>query len=219
MFKLFNISLEKTVSPKIEPEQFVYHVSNKLHDDIRSLKFQKGIDVKKYIGTKEYLKNYFRQVNTFAAPISTSNIELLQKKGFKQWNQKELYVYKIDLRENLHSIENISVTSSPEQKIFDDKNWETWFEIHKDLEDKDWFREKKLYLERREEFLNSNGIKTTMSVEECIVFLKTRDWKDMDKYVIINSREGNKKQYASYIPHIQILTKGPLSYVSVEKVK
>ena len=45
-----------------------------------------------------------------------------------------------------------------------------------------------------------------------------KNWKDNDKHFKINARYGNKNQYASYIPHIQISVEKPLVYESSKRL-
>ena len=201
-------------------EQFVYHISSGLYEDIRAIQYQVTSDkvtldhLKKHVG-KSYIERYIREVNAFPGMMSAEDVSLLRRKGFVNWGKGTLYVYKIDLKQVESLIISINVTSTPEQTEFNDKNWTDWYTKHKHKVDEDFFKERDIYRNRQEAYLESKGIKEAMTVDEYITLISTRDWQDVSKYVKLNARIGNKKQYASYIPHVQLEVSGPLEYVEI----
>lgn len=201
-------------------EQFVYHVSSGLYEDIRAIQYQVTsgkvtLDRLKKHGDKSYIERYIREVNVFPGMMSAEDVSLLRRKGFVNWGKGTLYVYKIDLKQVESLIISINVTSTPEQTEFNDKNWTDWYNKHKHKVDEDYFKERDIYRNRLKAYLESKGIKGVMTVDEYITLISTRDWQDVSKYVKLNARIGNKKQYASYIPHVQLEVSGPLEYVEI----
>lgn len=219
MNKLFSYVFEELPNKESSREsRFVYHVGGNLYEDIRALDYQKGIKRREYVGTKEYLDKYFREVNSFPGAVSIKDVKLLRSRKFKRWDVEKLYLYKIDLLDVENRINSINVTSTPEQAEFDSDNWDSFYKVNKDVDDATWFERKKVYLENRTDYLKSKGIKDNMSVREYMDLVETKDWGNMNKYFHINSKKGNKNQYASYIPHVQLDCNGPLDFVSVVEI-
>lgn len=204
-------------------EKYVYHVSSELYTDIRALLYQERggkleLDRVKQHGDKSYVEKYFREVNTFPGLVTADDANLLRSKGFVNWGKGSLYVYKIDLKEVEHLINSINVTSTPEQTEFNTKNWGSWYSKHKYLNNEEFFKARKAYTQLLNTYLSSKGIASEMTVDSYMSLIASKDWKDSSKYFKLNSLVGNKKQYASYIPHVQIDVKGPLTYVEVIKI-
>ena len=97
----------------------------------------------------------------------------------------------------------------------------------KDLSDEEFEKIKPTYLKQKEEYfnnrqnyLNTLGIEKQMNFEQLSNLDKNmvKNWKDNDKHFKINARYGNKNQYASYIPHIQISVEKPLVYESSKRL-
>ena len=162
---------------------------------------------KDYNGSIEYTNRYFKEVNCFLGSISKDNINILKDNGFVSWDVKELYVYTIDLLTNKHNIDFVNITSIPEEYAYMDMFWDNWKGTRRE------FRKGMAeYLER------NMGINRDMSIEEMSLLLSKKDWDNSDKYFNINSVLGNKDQYASNIPHLQIHTKDALKYEKVTKI-
>lgn len=195
--------------------RYVYHVSAKLFKDIRALEYQTGKNKKDYTLIAD-VDNYFKEVNSFPGVVTKKDVELLRRNGFVNWGTGKLYVYKIDLIKNKHKINHINVTSTPEQSQYDSENWDEFYSKYSSLSDEEWVKGKDDYLSKRDLHLANLGIRRDLTLEEYLSLIVTKDWNDSSKYFKINSKHGNKKQYASYIPHVQINTKGPLSFESVE---
>jgi hypothetical protein len=58
------------------------------------------------------------------------------------------------------------------------------------------------------------GLSYRMSLSEFINEINKRHWCNMDKFVDLNLLCGNKNQYASCIPHLQIGINRPLKYAN-----
>lgn len=212
--KLFNIVTESDLTDP-NKGRYVYHVSSKLFKDIRALEYQTGKKKKDYSLITD-IDNYFKEVNSFPGVITKKDVDLLRRNGFVNWGTGKLYVYKIDLIKNKHNINHINVTSTPEQRQYDSENWDEFYSKYSSLSDEEWIKGKDAYLSKRDLHLANLGIRRDLTLEEYLSLIVTKDWDDSSKYFKINSKHGNKKQYASYIPHVQINTKGPLSFESVE---
>ena len=202
-----------------------YHLSNNLYKDIRPLAFQTG-------GTKHLNKmrkqgynnveKYSFEVNLFLKPFTLKHINQMVEAGFNNWKMDEAYLYTIDLDRLMVDVDYkyIAVTSTPQQTEYDNKHWDAFSKKNEKLSDKDWRAAVKEYKERREFYLaNRYGIKEFKTVEEFKRNPNLRSWMDFDKQFEYNLEHGNKRQYASYITHIQIGALQPLIPTDVNKLK
>jgi len=204
---------------KIKKDLYVYHISNKVYEDIRPLWLQKNNtklknNIKELIGSKRF-ESYKYEVSAFISPIKQEHIELMTNEGFKPWINNGLYIYEINLDDNKDSIISMSITSHPEQQEFMDKRWKKWYDRHKYLSNDEFFLAKKgLKIEMAIE----TNIPQHMSLEEFKDIIVGKDWCDMDKFIKLNIEKGSKEQYASYIPHVSISISKPLKFNSMKKI-
>lgn len=198
---------------------YVYHVSSELYNDIRALEYQPGKSKSGYNEKMMDVDRYFREVNAFPGPVTAAQVAMLRRAGFKNWGDGKLYVYKINLHENSAAINHVSVTSTPEQAEYDKKHWPIFDNQFQGVSDAVYGERKREYFEQRAKYLSSLGIKSTLTIDEYAQLLASKDWTQLDKYFLLNSKKGNKLQYASYIPHVQIDTRGPLTYESYEVIE
>lgn len=212
--KLFSIE-SISDSANTNKGRYVYHVSAKLFKDIRALEYHVGKKKNDYTLITD-VDAYFKEVNSFPGEVLKKDVELLRRNGFVNWGTGKLYVYKIDLIKNKHNINHINVTSTPEQSQYDNDNWDEFYSKYSSLSDEEWVKGKRDYLIKRDLHLTNLGIGRDLTVDQYLSLIITKDWDNSSKYFKINSKHGDKKQYASYIPHVQLHTKGPLTFESVE---
>jgi hypothetical protein len=206
---------------------YVYHIGKKGYKDIRPLKFLKDhpnfkIASKRFKNFPEKLEEYLSEINAFLGPVSEQDLLELKNKGFKQYqNIDNLYLYKINLNssKNRSKIKKMEMTSIKEQLDFNNKNWDNFYKKNKELPDKEWFKNKELYFKKQHEFIINKGIKyKNLNINTLKNNSKLQEWSDVKKWFKYNSIHGNKEQYASCIPHIQISVSAPLEFESVQKL-
>jgi len=195
-----------------------FHIGSRGYDLIKNRK-QQGIS---YTCSKCSDK-YNNEVNMFIGKMSKKHIDKLIKNGFVSYSKKDTSEYTVSLIGNNDVINYISVTSTPQQNDYVDKHYYEDFKkefgvfpkyIKKDKEYyakwPEWIKNWKLKLKKYLE--DTYNIKDKMTLEEYLSLPYLEDWADIDKYVDINIAKGNKHQYATYIPHIQVNTSKPLVY-------
>ena len=197
----------------------IYHVGPKPYEDIRPLAFQKDNEeavalTKEIIGEVAF-ETYQYEVSAFIEPITPELIKKLVDNGFERWKADVLYEHTINLDANVSAINYINITSHPEQQAFMDKHWLKWYDEHKDL-DSDAFNKARQALKRQ--MSKETGIPMNMSLKEFKNVLRKRIWCNMEYYVNLNVEKGSKRQYASYIPHVQISVNKPLIVENVVKI-
>lgn len=208
----------------------IYHISNSLYKDLRPLKLQQNglLKIQEMMSkgySREYLNVYGLEVNFFFNPISKEHIEKMILNGFNNWNLSEFYLYTIDLTKLKDMNYNyVSVSSTKQQRDYDDANWSTFekrYEHYYDSGDMvNWVKYKTKYVNDRDKYLlDKFNIKKKMTIDELIKHPLLSDWLDFDKHFKYNLKHGNKKQYASYIPHVQFSVNEPIDYIKVEKIK
>lgn len=208
----------------------IYHISNSLYKDLRPLKLQQNglIKIQEMMSkgySKEYVDIYGLEVNFFFNPITKEHIEKMILNGFSNWNLSEFYLYTIDLNKLKDMNYNyISVTSTKQQRDYDDANWSVFekkYGHYYDVGDMvNWVKYKTIYATNRDKYLlDKFNIKKEMMLDELVKHPLLSDWIDFDKHFNYNLKYGNKKQYASYIPHIQFSVNEPIDYIKVEKIK
>jgi hypothetical protein len=218
---------------------YIYHVANtNKYKDIRPLAFQKDGKnrVKELLGkgySVSYLDDYSKEINAFLGPVKMKDINGLINAGFNVWSnlKNNAYLYRINLNDpiNLSKIMTVDITSTPQQIDYDNKHWDKFkknLDKYYKLSDKEFekvkdefFEKKKVYFDERNSYLKRLGIKKVKTLQEFRKSPFLDDWANTDKYFKKNITCGNKTQYASCIPHIQVKVSGPLKYESVEKIK
>ena len=205
---------------------YVYHVGGKGYKDIKTggmVRTQKEKDEfqKKYKLSDEYMKTYNNEINAFLSPVTKEMVQLLRTNGFKAWGNSELYLYKINILDPQNShIKYFRVTSTPEQTKYDNDNWPKFMEQNKDKTDKNFLKEKEKYMNKRRNYLKQFKADVNLSLKTFININPKiyKNWANNSKYFKINSQNGNKEQYATYIPHVQMYVKKPLKFESVERI-
>ena len=166
-----------------------------------------------------YLEEYKSESNFFLGPITGEHIDTLVNNGFKVWEglQNKAFLYVIDLNDqyNRSHINYINVTSTPQQIEYDNEHWAKFSSQYDNVSDEVFRRKKTNYFEQRDKHLRKSGIYKCKTVKMFTEIPFITDWSDMDKYVNINLTCGQKKQYASCIPHIQVSVSNPLKIKSV----
>ena len=185
---------------------YAYHLSNEKRDIILPLALQKG-----YVPSDSLGEQYEREINfLLQAPTSEQKQKMIDA-GFKRWASDKTYVHRVDL-ESLpaDSVKYISVTSTPEQREYASKEWNKFYSKAKSLEGDLFRKAKESYLKKRNRYLSKlYGKQGQMSIEELSKHPMLNEWSDLDKHLEENLIHGNRDQYASNIPHIQIgVTKG-----------
>lgn len=200
----------------------LYHISSKLYQDLRPLKLIKHGQKKLrlLIGqghlSKDQAGDYSSEINFFFGKPSKEQITKAISHGFKNWDMDKVYIYRVNIRD-LRNSNYVSVTSTPQQISYDDANWDNLKEdATKSGLSFDEF--KKAYKEQRTIRLSEYGVPYKTSIDELLKNRHLKDWSDFDKYFEINLKKGNKGQYASYIPHVQVSVNKPVVYDSVELV-
>ena len=198
---------------------YVFHVSDKRLKDVRPLALQKGNtrhkrEVKELIGEARY-ETYQYEINAFLEPPKQSDIDRLVSAGFTAWANNGLFIYKINLDDNIDNILSIRITSHPEQHKFMDKYWSKWYEKHKHLNNDEFYKAKK---ELIKQMSIETGIPYQMSLEEFKILASEKDWYGFSEFVTLNIEKGSKRQYATYIPHVQITVKKPLTIEKVTEI-
>jgi hypothetical protein len=204
---------------------YIYHIGTKGYKDIRPLAFQKSNsdkikELKKRM-SPEYFETYKKEINAFLGEVTKKDLMLLKNAGFEQYqNINDLYLYKINLNDpqNRSKIESTDITSTPQQIEFQNKHWPKLYKKIKHLEDKEFFEEKQKYKDKLESYLKSKGIQKTKAIETFFSSPYIDDWSNVSKYFKKNVTCGNKRQYASCIPHIQVAVNNPLKFESVQKI-
>lgn len=218
---------------KLNKSSYVYHIGKKGYKEIKTggmIRSQKEKDdfQKKYKLTDEKMAIYNNEVNAFLAPVTKGMVELLRSKGFNAWKGSELYLYKININDpkNRH-IKYFNITSTPEQGKYDDSNWSKFYNKYKNLSDKEFqkvkvefIEGKKKYVDKRDNYLKNMDASTNLTLRQYLNINPERfkNWSNNEKYFKINSQKGNKEQYASKIPHVQMYTEKPLVFESVQKL-
>lgn len=230
--------VSKEISPILsDKNRYVYHIGAKGYDKIRPLSMQKDknseaqITAKEFFGDTDKYESYTTEISSFISNVKCEHVSKHVMNGFDNWGGKDLYVYKIDLLANEKNINGIGINSSPQETIYNDKYWDKFYkdadkkiikkygrldsdeavEMFRDLI-KEWKDERSKYL------FKEYGIKDNMSVTEYLESEYLDEWKDIDTFVDKNIKDGQKTQYASYIPHLAIQVNKPLVFEEVTKI-
>ena len=218
----------------IEQPRYVYHVGKKGYDVIkpggmvRTPEERKKFQEKYPAMTDNEMDIYDYEINAFLGPVTKEMVLLLKNNGFINWNVDELYLYKINVTDPANkSIEYFRVTSTPEQMEYDKKHWDKMYFKYKYLTDEDFekvknefIKDKQNYMLKRAKYLKQFNTDTELTLAQFLNINKKRyaDWCDTEKYFKLNAMYGSKKQYATYIPHVQMYTKKALKFESSTKI-
>lgn len=203
---------------------YIYHIGVKGYKEIlpgglvRSKKESEDFRTKHKL-SKEYMDTYNFEINAFLGEVKKEHIQMLRNKNFINWVGRDLYLYKININdpENRKKIKYIKYTSTPEQTKLQEKVYWPILEKYRDASDDVWEEKMKPYFEAEKKFKYT---KKKMTFNQGINIDKKilNDMKDLNKWFKFNSIHGNKKQYATYIPHVQLYSKQGLKFESMEKI-
>jgi len=213
-----------------ENNNFVYHYSNIKFDSIKT-RGMLGLSAPKEASDSE---KYIKQVSLTLAPIPVKIIKQYRSKNFTAWGKpgEPLYEYKINIIKNKNSFDGpIILTSTPEAKLFKHTVWSDFItkkgiDFKRMIKDDDyWNKIKKTYFEYvskywNHEFTKFNNKKYGILTPEKYLVSKPikKIINNYPKYLQYNLLNGNKNQYASYIPHIHTKIKTPLIPEEVSKI-
>jgi len=209
---------------------YIYHYSRTKFKTVKN-RHMLGLPAPKEASDPE---KYSRSFSAFFAPISKEQIEKIRKAGFIAWGKPgdPIYEYQISISDNKNSFVNpIKLTSTIEQREFINKTWDKYWKdnniniekIRKD--DNYWKDNKSKYLKLRKEYSNkedkylkSKGVYTVTinDFESSSVIKKLR--LTQSKNINYNIIHGNKRQYATYIPHIHSGITKPLIPEKITKI-
>ena len=161
---------------------------------------------------------YSNSVSLTIPKLDTEDIDRLVRNGFKLWNNVES-MYVIDTDTNKDNISLISIESVPEINNVLNKVWEKWNkDINADImTDEEYvFHWSALWMNLISAKLINIPKLVYLDDFESIVN-EHEHWLDTEKWIKENIKRGSRNQYASYIPHVQILIKEPL--IIEEEVK
>lgn len=202
----------------------IYHISNQRYKDLRPLILQPHADrrIKELTNkgvSRQSLDDYIREVNFMLGKPTRSQIQTMVKAGFKNWGTRSTFVYGLDIRSIVNPL-YVRVTSTPESTKYDTEHWDKFYDSIKDLTGEQLSNARREYIANREHYLfKKYGIKTRMTVMELINHPLLQSWPDWDTHFNYNLRHGNKDQYASHIPHIQVAVETPIAYSTIQEIK
>lgn len=203
----------------------IYHYSAEKYKDIRSLALSGNTARIEELKAKHNVSDsYLNSVSMFLSPMDKKHIETMIDNGFSNYESKHTYRYTIDLNSIKDVIDYIEVTSTPEQKAYDDKYFDAFYADYErkhpnDPDDVYWKSAISDYVTDRETYLSKNyNIHTRYTVDQFIDECKP-EWLEFDKHFDNNLEHGSKKQYATYIPHIMLHITKPIKYEKIEKIR
>jgi hypothetical protein len=184
----------------------LYHVSSQLYKDLRS----KAI----LDPNNKDLRSYDSRISLLLTYVTTDEIRKFAKAGFERWNMEHAYMYILDV-DKIKGYEHAIMQSTKQQAAYDLKHWSNEMDP---VSDEDFPEARKEYGLRRDAYLLSqHGIPTKVPIEAFTENKLYADWASHD-WIKYNMKHGDKDQYASYIPHMQLHLNEPLVYQDVVKL-
>lgn len=184
----------------------LYHVSDTLYDVLKSKAL---VDP-----DNKDLKSYDSRISLLLTYVTTDEIRKFAKAGFEPWKMEQAYMYILDT-DKIKGYEYAIMQSTRQQQAYDLKHWS------KDMDpvsDEDFFEARKEYTIRRDAYLlKHHNIVTKSSIETLTENKLYKNWSRHD-WISYNLKHGDKDQYATYIPHIQLHLTEPLPYTDVVKL-
>lgn len=184
----------------------LYHISDKLYPNLKSLALQNPTDRN---------TSHSREINFLLAPISTEDKVAYIKAGFKRWGTNindPLYLYIVD-SSKIEKTAIVNITSTPQQRTYDKRHWHM-----DDVSDEDFPKARREYMDNRTKFLRRMyKIPSNSHMEAFTKHAQYPNWSH-HQWVDKNLLTGSKEQYASDIPHLQVLITKPVEYVKVFKI-
>ena len=207
----------------------IYHIAGKKFQDLRPLKLQtKGKErieqMRRDSYSEDYLQEYITEINFFFGKPTLEQKERMVAEGFVNWNSKDTYVHTVNTDDIKRLNYNyVKITSTPQQREYDNLYWDDFIKKYKDVfnngSNEEWGEVKQKYLDKREEYLLKRyGIKEKMDLNELTSHKQLSSWNNFNEHFEFNLKHGNKEQYASYIPHIQLSVSKPLIPLEVIKL-
>jgi len=214
--------IDKLIEEATNPEQqYVYHYSAQKFPEVKT-RAMLGLPAPKEASNPQ---QYNSTISLLPAPLSKEIILRYRQQGFKNWGKGPLYEYKISIPKNASSFyEDIKFASTPEEtrygkikpfKTFINKNGLDYEKLLKDDDYwnkvKDHFnRLKKEYMDKKDKYVE-HLIGTPVTSRNYATHPYIRKLIDsFDYWVNYNLKNGNKSQYATYIPHLYTPIKKPL---------
>lgn len=201
----------------------LYHIAANYYRDLRSLTLQDRRGPKDVKVDKEYLK----EINFFLNAPTKQHKERMVRNGFVNWDVENTYVYEIDAANmDERNINYIRVVSIPQEREYNRKHFDNTMKEHErkypgemDTEQA-WDATIDEYLRKRAVFLKRkyNIPEKFNTLEELFNHPLYPEWSNFEEHFEYNLQHGNKKQYASYIPHVQISVNKPVKYDDFNKL-
>lgn len=201
----------------------LYHISDSQYSELKQFQLQpNGIDkleeLRKLGMSEDYLKEYIHEVNFFFEQPTLEQKNLMVKNGFKNWDTEDTFIHVVDTSTIKYNY--ITIASTPEERSYDLVHWNDFLKRTKHLTDKEYFVERDLYKKERDSYLEKYfGIKPKMTMEELEKHKLLSKWSDFKEHFLHNLRYGNKEQYQSFIPHVQISVNEPIKVKDIIKLK
>lgn len=183
----------------------LYHLSSSKHSE---LKTKAALSV-----NDDVVKSWDNKISFLLTPPTKLDVLEYQTKGFQRWQMKNVYMHVVD-PSILIDYNYASIESTPLQQRYDHQNWDK--DIIK-LPDDEYFIAKRKYLKEREKYLSKHGILPEMSLYEIFSHKDFYKWRSR-MWFNHNLKNGDKDQYATYIPHVQVDTTTPIKPVTVVKL-
>lgn len=184
----------------------LYHVSSVKFDSIKS---------KAMLNPKDStLQDYDNRVSLLLTYVTPDEIRRYVKRGFKQWDMSEAYIYIVNPNTILE-YNYAKMQSTPEQIAYDRRCWDKFMA---DVSDDEFLEARKVYSTERDAYLLAKyKIPPTGKVMDYLSNPLAKNWRKHD-WINYNLMYGNKNQYASYTPHLQVAITTPIEFEEVIKL-
>lgn len=183
----------------------LYHISAALYPELKTKAMLNPDD--------SDLKPWDNNISFLLRAPTKELVKEYIKAQFTKWEMDECYLYVVDPREVINYT-YASMESTSEQLNYDDKHWDSTIEK---LPDRQYFPAKRRYMQKRKNFLENKGIKSKMTLYEIFSHKEYYNWSNMNWFQY-NLKHGDKNQYATCIPHVQVNTTFPIQYEKVIKL-
>jgi len=200
----------------------VYHYAKDgTYENIQSLHIQKRTH-DKISGA-----NYRYHVSAFVNRLKEEHVLSMRENGFTVYNEMtRLYEYKLKLNSIRDVIDmkrgGLVISSTPLLYTIHETYWKKDYDAfigkRPNCTHGEFNTWKKRWKERRYRVLLMLGLETPLSVDEYLQNEYRKKEKDMTGHVAFNVEFGNKSQYATYIPHVQVFIDNPIEIEKVTRI-
>lgn len=166
--------------------------------------------------TEAAVRRYAKEINFFFNKPTRKHIEAMIEVGFKNWDNQVTYIYRVDLTKLTLEPNYVFVTSTEQQHQYTELYWEEFWEQAGDKYSDNFQEGREEFIRLMREYLKTHYRIKDMSIKELVNHKFLSDWLDFEKHFDRNLRLGNKNQYASYIPHVQMSVEKPIRYEDYE---